>query len=138
MTIRLIADADIDQVATLIRDLAPGITRDDLRQRLTSVLAQVHHRVWVYEHDARVVGVLHAFTRPALEKPVEIVVQSIVVASGQRKSGVGRALMAEAEAWARATGCPSVALHTRNATPFYERLGYATVATPALMRKSLT
>jgi hypothetical protein len=46
-------------------------------------------------------------------------------------------LMREAEAWAAGRGLASVALYTRHAGNFYERLGYARVASPDLMRKRL-
>lgn len=46
--------------------------------------------------------------------------------------------MAEAEQWARARGLPSVALHTRNAAPFYLKLGYSESAALVRMRKIVT
>jgi predicted N-acetyltransferase YhbS len=138
MTIRGVTQADAAPIAALIRELAGDATDDDIAARLTSVLARDDHRVWVFEQGDRIEGVLHAFIRPALEKPVEVVVQSLVVSPKQRKAGIGRALMAEAERWALRGGHSSVALHTRNAQAFYDRLGYAAVASPDLMRKTLT
>ena len=137
MTIRGVTQADAAPIAALIRELAGDATTDDIAARLTSVLARDDHRVWVVEQGDRIEGVLHAFIRPALEKPVEVVVQSLVVSPKQRKAGIGRALMAEAEGWAQQSGHTSVALHTRNAQAFYARLGYAAVASPDLMRKAL-
>jgi predicted N-acetyltransferase YhbS len=53
-------------------------------------------------------------------------VASLWVAEAHRGSGVGRALLAEAEAEARRRGCIGVYLDTLSfqARPFYERLGY--------------
>jgi len=138
MTIRGVTQDDAAPITVLMHELDRDATAADIAARLTAVLAHKDHRVWVFERDGRVQGVLHAFMRPALEKPVEIVVQSLVVSPAQRKAGIGRALMAEAERWARDTGHASVALHTRNATSFYDRLGYTVVAAPNLMRKTLT
>jgi GNAT superfamily N-acetyltransferase len=56
---------------------------------------------------------------------------SLVVSSECRGLGVGRALMTEAEAFARAWGYESVLLRVESGNParaFYERLGYATPA----------
>jgi N-acetylglutamate synthase-like GNAT family acetyltransferase len=138
MTIRGVTLDDAAPVSALIRELARDTAPAAIAARLKTALESNDHRVWVSEHDGRIEGVLHAFIRPALEKPVEVVVQSLVVAPGRRKTGVGRALMDKVEAWARESGHSSVALHTQDATAFYERLDYAVVASPNLMRKALT
>lgn len=136
MTIRPLADADIPVAAELLTALDRNLTPEILTDRLKAVRAHADHRVWVFEDQGTVVGVAHAFVRPALEKPCELVVQSIDPA--RRTAGIGRALMTEAEQWARSRGLKSVALHTRNAAPFYRKLGYSEIATPALMRKTLS
>ncbi|MEP1031893.1 MAG: GNAT family N-acetyltransferase, partial [Alphaproteobacteria bacterium] len=74
-------------------------------------------------------------------KPVEAVIQSLVVDARARGAGIGRALMDRAEGWARARGLTSVALYTNvtraDAQAFYARLGYGKVAQSALLRKAL-
>jgi ribosomal protein S18 acetylase RimI-like enzyme len=51
----------------------------------------------------------------------------LAVASDRRRQGLGRTLMAAAETWLRARGCPKVQLMVRTgnaeALAFYERLG---------------
>ena len=138
MTTRLLADPDIQAAAALLTALDKSLTPSVLRSRLAKLSGNADHRVWVFEEQGIVVGVAHAFVRPALEKPCEVVVQSIAVDPARRNAGIGRALMAEAERWARAQGFASIALHTRNAAPFYRKLGYGEVAAPTLMRKVLT
>lgn len=138
MTIRPLAAADIPAAARLLTALDKSLTPAILGDRLGKIAGNDAHRVWVFEAEGAVVGVAHAFIRPALEKPCELVLQSIAVDPAGRNAGVGRALMAEAEQWARSQGLASVALHTRNAAPFYRKLGYGEIAVPALMRKSLT
>jgi GNAT superfamily N-acetyltransferase len=51
-------------------------------------------------------------------------VEEVMVAEPARGTGVGRQLMAAAEAWARRRGARYVALATRRAAPFYQALGY--------------
>ena len=46
----------------------------------------------VAEMEGEVVGVLHVFERPALEKPCEAVVQALVVDGERRGAGIGEAL----------------------------------------------
>jgi len=56
----------------------------------------------------------------------EASVWRLTVAPGARRLGVGRALMAAAEAWARARGCGALSLITGNpeSASFYRRIGY--------------
>ena len=60
-------------------------------------------------------GVLHAFFRPALDKPPGVIVQALVTEAAQRSNGIGEALMQAAEGWAREKGCTSVALERQAA-----------------------
>ena len=59
-------------------------------------------------------------------------VETLVVAAGSRRLGVGRLLMAEAEAWARRQGAAQVVLTVwrgnEAAEGFYRALGYGTVS----------
>jgi GNAT superfamily N-acetyltransferase len=51
-------------------------------------------------------------------------VDEILVAEDARRQGIGRALMAEFEAWAENGRCRLIGLATRAATTFYEELGF--------------
>ncbi len=55
-------------------------------------------------------------------------IDGLVVESGSRRLGAGRALMAQAEAWTRSRGLPGIMLETQNvnvaACRFYERCGF--------------
>lgn len=54
--------------------------------------------------------------------------ETLVVATAQRRCGIGRRLLAEGTAWARAAGAVEIVLTTwsgnAEADAFYERLGY--------------
>ena len=52
-------------------------------------------------------------------------VEEITVKAEFRRQGIGRALMAEFEAWAESRGSKLVGLATRRAAPFYIALGYS-------------
>jgi GNAT superfamily N-acetyltransferase len=87
-------------------------------------------RVLVAEESGVVVGYLLAQLEPTFfaDGPVAWV-QEVMVAEGRRGSGVGRALVRAAEAWAREAGAVSVSLASRRAGGFYEALGYVASAT---------
>lgn len=141
MQIRPLRPADVEGAKELLHQLGYDMPADALARRIDRVLASGAHYAAVAEEGTKIVGLVHAYERPALEKPCEVVVQSLVVDTRLRKAGIGKILMAAAEAWARANGLTHVVLHTRedraDARAFYEHLGYRQVATSHLMRKTL-
>lgn len=79
MTVRLLASSDVPVAAALLTALDKTLTPSLLSDRFAKLAHNADHRVWVFEEQRVVVGVAHAFVRPALEKPCELVVQSIAV-----------------------------------------------------------
>jgi ribosomal protein S18 acetylase RimI-like enzyme len=141
MIVRDARPADVSAVHRLIGQLADAPDEAAFRTRFEHVLATDDHRIIVADVDGKVVGILHMFERPALEKPCEAIVQALVVDSEARSIGVGEALMREAEAWARSRKLPSVSLYSRvdrkRAHAFYERIGYRIKATSVRMDRGL-
>jgi ribosomal protein S18 acetylase RimI-like enzyme len=141
MIVRDARPADVSAVHHLIGQLADAPDETAFLARFERVLATDDHRIIVAEVEGKVVGVLHMFERPALEKPCEAVVQALVVDSEARSSGVGEALMREAEAWAQQRKLSSVSLYSRvdrkRAHAFYERIGYRIKATSVRMDRGL-
>jgi GNAT superfamily N-acetyltransferase len=137
MPIRPFDRTDMPVARELLTQLGYQVDATELEDRIERVLAAADHHVAVAEQNGQLVGLLHVFERPALEKPCEAVVQALVVDSNARGRGIGKALMDVAEAWAKARGLASVVLSTRKAADFYTRLGYGKVATSDLMRKAV-
>ena len=137
MIIRDARPGDLPVVRRLIGQLADASDEAEFRARFERAAATPGHRIIVAEMDSEIVGVLHVFERPALEKPCEAVVQALVVDGDRRGAGIGEVLMREAEAWAAARELASTALYTRidrdRARTFYERIGYRLKATSHLM-----
>jgi GNAT superfamily N-acetyltransferase len=135
--LRDVTAADFTAVRRLIGQLGYVPEESEFRARFERVLATPGHRVIVAEEDGAVVGVLHVFERPALDKGCEAVIQALVVDDRVRSRGIGEALMREAEAWARSRGLAATSLYTRidreKARAFYERIGYRLKATSHLM-----
>ncbi len=142
MVVRPLDQADIAPATGLLAQLGYPMSLAEVTRRLQLVRAAQGHRVWVADDGGQVVGLLHAFFRAALEKPPEVVVQALVVDASRRSQGIGERLMQAAEQWAGETGSETVALYSAvqraDTHRFYERLGYAKVATSQLMRKVLT
>ena len=93
MILRDARPADFAVVRRLLGQLAMRRTRRiprPLRARVGDAGPSDHRR----RNGGDIVGVLHVFERPALEKPCEAVVQAFVVDGERRGGGIGEALSA--------------------------------------------
>ena len=137
--IREMKDSDTRQARSLMKQLGYDLDQAEFARRYRAVARDDRHILLVAERDAQVVALLHAYARPAIDKPPEAVVQALVVDATQRGKGVGAAMMRSAEAWARRRGFTSVALTSRversDAHAFYQGLGYRIAATSHLFRR---
>jgi GNAT superfamily N-acetyltransferase len=137
--VRTMTAGDLPAIHPLLKQLGYDMTPDEVGRRFAIVTGTADHTVLVADRENRVVGFLHAYVRPALEKPPEAVVQALVVDQACRKKGIGKILMSAAERWATQRGFSSVALTSNilreDAHAFYKALGYDTVATSHLLRK---
>jgi GNAT superfamily N-acetyltransferase len=97
--------------------------------RLAAIAEQGIAGAWVAVTGDEVVGLAtaHVFASLHTDGPVAYL-STLVVSQGARRRGVGRALVATAEAWARTAGAArlsiSVGTHRLGAQTFYEQLGY--------------
>lgn len=93
--------------------------------------------LFVAEKAGQLVGFLHAIVRHTSDIPIlvprrYVVIDNLAVTEEHRRSGIGRALMEKAEAWARAKGATSIELNVyafnQTAKRFYQELGYKIVS----------
>src|SRR5215471_8645309 len=101
LTVRGMAEKDVEQARFLMKELGYELASDEFRRRYRAVASDGKHVLQVAELDGRLVALLHAYARPAIDKPPEAVVQALVVAASQRGRGIGAAMMRSAETWAR-------------------------------------
>jgi GNAT superfamily N-acetyltransferase len=112
VTIRDVEARDYGAVRGLFGQLGYAPDEPEFRRRFDSVRAAAGHRIIIAEEGGAVVGVLHVFERPALDKGCEAVVQALVVDDTMRSRGIGDALMHEAETWAASRGLDGTSLYT--------------------------
>jgi GNAT superfamily N-acetyltransferase len=119
---------DVPALAPLVDQLGYPAPEALLRERLAALAAR-GDRVLVAELDGRVVGFLTTHTTPVLHRAAEVGrISAMAVDERVRGTGVGRALVAAAEAILRSAGCERMevtsATRRRDAHAFYEALGY--------------
>jgi GNAT superfamily N-acetyltransferase len=141
ISIRRMAVEDIPASHNLLSQLGYRMEVSEVRRRFDAVARFDDHAVIVAAEDGRVIALCHMYGRPALDKPPEAMVQALVVDQAARGLGVGKLMMAAAEAWAVVCGFDSVTLGSHvsrsDANAFYESLGYVTEETSHQMRKPL-
>lgn len=145
--IRKAVNADYESLCVLFeeadarhREHYPGIFRKPegaVRTRgfVEGLITDEEHGLFVAEVDERVVGLLHVAIKTPSDFPILVprryaVIENVVVAAAFRRLGIGRALMAKAQAWAEAVGADSIELSVwafnDGAVEFYRFLGYET------------
>ena len=123
----IIEDAAV--IAVLLGELGYPSQPDGVRARLARLLVGESSRVFVAEREAKVLGVLGLLRMPVLTSLSDIaMIIALVVAERDRRSGVGRLLIARAEDEARAWQCGRImvtsAERRADAHAFYQYLGY--------------
>jgi GNAT superfamily N-acetyltransferase len=129
LSIRPLTSADAEAVGALSGHLGYPTATEEMGERLATVLAAPGHALFGAEdREGRLVGWVHVCARWLLIDPPSAFVEGLVVAPEARRLGVGRALMAAAEGWARRRGLEVVRLRSGaprgDAHAFYEALGY--------------
>lgn len=143
MTVRDALITDAEAIAVLSGQLGYPAETAELRARLETLLGRSsHHAVFVAtDEGGRVIGWVHIGRRDVLENAACAEILGLVVDTTLRGAGIGRALVAGAEAWARARGLGEVVVRSNIARleshPFYERLGYRRTKTQHVYRRAL-
>lgn len=129
MIIRSPVDADAPRLAGLLAQLGYPAEPRDLPRRLARLADRGSAEAFVAEQDGRVVGVATAHALASIHAERDVAwLTTLVVAEDNRHKGVGRALVAAAEEWARTHKCErlsvTAALQRDGAHAFYQRLGF--------------
>jgi GNAT superfamily N-acetyltransferase len=127
--IREASASDADEIARLAEQLGYATTPEQAAQRLASVLSDDEHEVFVAEDaSGGILGWAHVFGARRLVSDRFAEIGGLVVDEAQRGEGVGKALLARAEAWAMQSGYGAVRIRSNvvreGARAFYEHLGY--------------
>ena len=140
--IRRARNADAPELARLSGELGYPLTAEEMARRLAVLLPNERHLVAVAAVDGALRGWAHIEHRFSLEGGDRAELMGLVVDSKARRGGVGRELVALAEAWAVARGMASVTVRSNAARaeshPFYEQLGYTRSKTQHVYVKAAT
>lgn len=111
-------------------------TGTQVRALLATLLANPAAALYIAERAGHVVGLAEVELKRDEEHPATVsytygYLQSLMVADGQRRSGVGARLVTAAQEWARVHGATELRLSVwefpAGPLAFYEALGYTTL-----------
>ncbi len=121
------------QAFPLIKQLR-ALDEAEFLQRMRRQSHRGYELVWAYR-DGKLIGLMCMRPVDTLARGPHLHVDDLVVDEAVRGSGAGRALMAYAEADARARGMGAVFLDARpDAIPFYEREQYTLHPAPSMKK----
>jgi GNAT superfamily N-acetyltransferase len=127
--IRPIASGDLPGAVLLMAELGYPTSEAMLAERIAVVSANPDDRVLIAADSERVLGLAAVHSFEMLHRPGRLGrITALVVSAAARRRGVGRALLAAAEAHLRALGCIKLEV-TSNASrggahAFYASEGY--------------
>ncbi|MGI6255359.1 MAG: GNAT family N-acetyltransferase [Acutalibacter sp.] len=129
LTVRRASLADAPALTRLNREeMGYDYPEEKTVKRLETLLGDPTHCILVAESQGRVVGYLHLEWYELLYSDPMVNVMGIATASACRRQGVGRALLAAGEEWAKSQGASAVRLVSgesrKGAHAFYQRLGF--------------
>ena len=114
------------------------------RKFISDDIANENAALFVAEKDGQIIGIIHVSIRESPDIPIMVkrrygYVDTIAIANEFRNSGVGKALMREAERWAIQKNVSQLELNVwdfnQNASAFFQKLGYT--AARHIMWKSI-
>jgi GNAT superfamily N-acetyltransferase len=143
MQIRAMREADLADVETLAVQLGYPNAREDLQRRFREIDGEDDYALLVAQLDGgAVIGYIQVNVEPKtllIDAPAGI--SALVVHESHRSRGVGSALVAGAEAWARRKGLHLIRVRTNStrhdAHRFYLREGYTVSKTSCIFTRAL-
>jgi GNAT superfamily N-acetyltransferase len=142
ISIRRATEADAASIARLSSTLGYDAEPPAIAARLHAILGSNADLMIIAEDSHRdVAGWLQAHAAHIVETGFRVEITGLIVSPDQRRRGVGRALVAEAERWATTIAAGAIVVRSNvqrtESHAFYPALGYVATKTQNVYRKKL-
>lgn len=143
ITIRRATIDDLESIISLAEQLGYPTSPEAMTNRLNSILSTPEKVIFVADPgDGKAAGYIQAGQHISLEVDPLVEIDGLVVSKDHRRQGIGAALIAAVEDWARSLSIQTVRLHTNiireESHRFYKDLGFVINKTQYSMVKKLT
>ena len=139
--IRPARPADAGAIAAFATQLGYPSSAEDVRGRMEALEPDASSALLVAEHDGKVVGWVTVREQLTIESGAHAEITGLVIDEAHRGRGIGEALAAAAETWARQRGHRRLRVRSNvvreRAHRFYERLGFAVTKRQVVLDKPL-
>lgn len=139
VTIRSVLPQDAAAIAALAAELGYDMEENDVAAAIPVV--EREGAAFMAMADDRPAGWVHVYRATVLQTRPFAEIGGLVVSAPARHSGVGAALIAAAENWAKSQGLDEVRVRSRStrtgAHRFYDRLGYVVEKTTLTFHRRL-
>ena len=141
-TLRPAMESDATAIAGLAAELGYPADAEVMNARLRTLLESPSDLLLVsVSASEKVIGWMQAHAAHLLESGFRVEILGLVVSGESRRSGVGRALLAEVETWARNLGASAIVVRSNvrrtESHAFYPACGYEIAKTQHVYRKML-
>jgi GNAT superfamily N-acetyltransferase len=141
LCLREIAISDAETAARLSEELGYPVLPEAMATRIQKLANVKQHAVYVACTENSVIGWIDVGVVHHLQAEPYAEIGGLVVSSEFRSRGIGKALVAQAEQWARDRGITKMVVRSRIAREaahrFYLREGYERTKTSAVFSKAL-
>ncbi len=142
MVVRPMIARDSRDVACLSDQLGYPSSASDIDKRIGTMNQGTHFGAFVaVATDGGIAGWIHVFGVRFLQEDGFAEISGLVVDANSRGQGVGKALLAAAEKWARENGYTGIYVRANTkrsqAPPFYEEMGYNILKTQYVFHKGI-
>jgi GNAT superfamily N-acetyltransferase len=128
VSVREVGAGDEAAISALLGELGYPASVEEVARRFKRLEREAGSWLWLAVEGERAVGLVGLHVMPVIEREPLGRVTAIVVTEGERRGGIGRALMERAEEEARRQGCERLEVTTADrrseAHAFYRGMGF--------------
>lgn len=127
-TTRIAKIKDSQSIAELSRQLGYPSKSEDISKRITEIINNQNHCVFVTLNNEQIVGWIHGVYSLRVESDPFVEIGGLVVDENYRYNGIGKMLVENIITWSESKNCKKIRVRCniirKEAHVFYEKIGF--------------
>jgi N-acetylglutamate synthase-like GNAT family acetyltransferase len=132
---------DSSEIARLSSQLGYPVEKDQVTERLSKILVQEDHVVFVAEITGKLIGWVHAHGVYLIESHPYTEIGGLIVDSNFRGLNIGKNLVSYCEEWSKLSGFEEIRVRTNEkrleTIKFYAKIGFENIKSQRVFKKAL-